>query len=200
MAQQVIAEITMSLDGYVTGPGADPQHGLGIGGEPLHAWVTESDDPGDATALRATIEGTGAVVMGRRLFDVVDGPDGWSEEMGYGAGHNALPPIFVVTHEAPTEWRLGDRFHFVTDGLPAAIDQARAEAAGANVVVMGGGDVIRQAIAGGLVDELRIHLAPLLLGDGTPLFGADPPRALRQVDVVVSPHATHLTYEVGDRS
>ena len=93
-----------------------------------------------------------------RLFDVDDGPDGWSEDMGYGAAHNALPPIFVVTHEAPTEWRLGDRFNFVTDGLPAAIDQARA-AAGGNVVVMGGGDVIRQAVAGGLVDELRIHLA-----------------------------------------
>ena len=193
----VIADITMSLDGYVTAPGADEEHGLGIGGDALHRWAIDSDDEVDARVLRSSTEATGAVVMGRRLFDIIDGPQGWNDEMGYGAGHAAVPPVFVVTHEAPTEWRLGERFRFVTDGLAAAIDAARAAAGDGDVFVMGGGDVVRQTVAGGLADELRIHLAPELLGGGTPLFGADPPRHLEQVSVDVSPTATHLRYRVG---
>jgi dihydrofolate reductase len=82
---RVVADITMSLDGFVTGPGADPQHGLGIGGEPLHNWVMEPDDV-DTEVLTEATEMSGAVVMGRNLFDVIDGPDGWSDDMGYGAG------------------------------------------------------------------------------------------------------------------
>lgn len=194
---QVIADITMSLDGYVAAPGADLEHGLGVGGEALHTWAIDSEDEVDARVLRSATEGTGAVVMGRRLFDVVDGPHGWDDEVGYGAAHNAQPPVFVVTHEAPAEWRLGERFRFVTGGLAAAVDAARDAAGDGDVVVMGGGDVVRQAVAGGLVDELRIHLAPELLGGGTPLFGADPPRHLTQVAVEVSPTATHLRYRVG---
>ena len=186
----VIADITMSLDGYVTAPGADLEHGLGVGGEALHTWAIDSDDEVDARVLRESTEATGAVVMGRRLFDTID-------EMGYGAAHAALPPVFVVTHGAPAEWRLGERFRFVTGGVTAAIDEARAVAGGGQVVVMGGGDVVRQAVADGLVDELRIHLAPELLGGGTPLFGADPPRHLTQVGVDVSATATHLRYRVG---
>jgi len=196
---QVIADITMSLDGYVTAPGADLEHGLGVGGESLHTWAIDSDDEVDARVLRDATERTGAVVMGRRLFDIIDGPHGWNDEMGYGAAHNAPPPVFVVTHEAPSEWRLGARFRFVTGGVAAAIDEARAAAddGAGDVVVMGGGEVVRQALAEGLVDELRIHLAPELLGGGTPLFDADPPRHLTQVGVDVSSTATHLRYRVG---
>ncbi|MCU1375105.1 MAG: hypothetical protein JWO68_2391, partial [Actinomycetia bacterium] len=150
----------------------------------------------DTEVLRTATEATGAVVMGRRLFDVIDGPDGWNDEMGYGAGHAATPPVFVVTHQAPATWRLGPRFSFVTDGLASAIDQARAAADEKDVVVMGGGDVVRQAVTGGLVDELRIHLAAILLGSGTPLFADDEPLELTQRSVVVSPVATHLTYGV----
>jgi dihydrofolate reductase len=194
---QVIADITMSLDGYVTGPDPDLEHGLGIGGEALHTWCVESDHEVDARVLRSSTEGTGAVVMGRRLFDIIDGPHGWSDEMGYGAAHNAMPPVFVVTHEAPATWRLGDRFRFVTGGLAAAVEAARAAAGDLDVIVMGGGEVVRRAVADGLADELVIHLAPELLGAGTPLFGADPPRHLTQVGVDVSPTATHLRYRVG---
>src|SRR4029079_9923882 len=81
---KVIADITMSLDGFVTGPDPDLEHGLGHGGEPLHEWAV-SDDPGDAQQLRAGTEQSGAVVMGRRLFDIIDGPGGWNDDVGYGA-------------------------------------------------------------------------------------------------------------------
>jgi dihydrofolate reductase len=194
---KVIADITMSLDGFVTGPDPDLEHGLGRGGEPLHAWV-ESDHKVDKEVLREIAEAPGAVVMGRRLFDVVDGPHGWSDEMGYGAEHATTPPFFVVTHAAPQQVRLerelGLRFTFV-DGLTTAVDQARTAATDRHVVIMGGGDVIGQAIEQGLVDELHMHLAPLLLGGGTPLFRAGTRQRYRQRDVRPSINAVHLIYE-----
>ena len=112
---KVVADISMSLDGFVTGPDPDLAHGLGTGGEPLHAWTLESDEA-DAEVLRQATDASGAVVMGRRLFDVVDGPGGWSDEMGYGAGLAATPPFFVVTHSVPQAVRLGLDFTFVTEG------------------------------------------------------------------------------------
>ena len=196
----IIADITMSLDGYVTAPGADLEHGLGVGGEPLHDWAIASDDPVDAEILATSTEQTGAVIMGRRLFDLIDGPQGWNEEMGYGAHHAAVPPVFVVTHNPPANWRLGPRFRFVTDGLAAAVEQARAAAGAADddkdVVIMGGGDVVGQSIAEGLADELRLHLSPLVLGGGTPLFKSGGMHRLAQREVRVSAYATHLRYEI----
>ena len=120
--------------------------------------------------------------------------------MGYGAGHAALPPVFVVTHEPPsTEWRLGDRFRFVTDGVAAAVDQPRApRRATGTSWSWGAATSIRQAVAGRARRRAAHPPRPELLGDGTPLFGADAPRQLTQVDVVVSPTATHLRYQVGD--
>ena len=192
---KVVADISISLDGFVTGPGADAAHGLGFGGEPIHGWVMQPDDT-DTEVLQEATEMSGAVVMGRRLFDVVDGPDGWNDEMGYGAGLAATPPFFVVTHSPPAQVRLGLRFTFVTDGVGPAIDQARAEAGDKAVVVMGGGDVIRQCLDAGLVDELRIHLSPIVLGAGTPLFAGIGRHEMVQRAVRVSTNATHLTYEV----
>lgn len=193
---KVIADITMSLDGYVTGPGADPQHGLGDA-EELHTWVMDQDAVDTDVLERATAD-TGAVVMGRRLFDVVDGPDGWTAEMGYGAQLAAAPPYFVVTHSPPQDVRLarelGMRFTFAGD-LAAAVDQARAAAVDGEVVIMGGGDIIGQAIDQGLVDELRLHLAPMVLGGGTPLFRDGTRQMYRQVDVRPSRNAVHLAYE-----
>jgi dihydrofolate reductase len=191
---KVIAEITVSLDGFVTGPNAGPEDGLGKGGEPLHNWAISSDDPVDAAALRQTVDNTGAVVMGRRLFDVVDGPNGWSDTMGYGAEHNATPPFFVVTHSIPDKVRLGHQFTFVTDGLESAIRQARSAANEKDVIVMGGGDVVRQSVDGGFVDELRLHISPVLLGSGTPLFVDVGRRLLTQVETKVSSTAVHVTY------
>ena len=193
---KVIADITMSLDGYVTGEGADPQHGLGDA-EELHAWVMDQD-PVDTEILERTTAETGAVVMGRRLFDVIDGPDGWSAEMGYGAQFAGAPPYFVVTHSPPQDVRLqrelGLRFTFV-DGIEAAVDQARAAATQGHVVIMGGGDVIAQAIDHGLVDELRLHISPMLIGGGTPLFRAGTRQRFRQRDVRPSRNAVHVVYD-----
>jgi dihydrofolate reductase len=192
---RVVADITMSLDGFVTGPDADPQHGLGIGGEPLHTWVMDPDDVDTAVLTEAT-EMSGAVVMGRNLFDVIDGPDGWSDEMGYGAGLAATPPFIVVTHAPPAKVRLGLNFTFIIDGVAPAIEHARRAAGDKAVFVMGGGDVIRQCVDAGLTDELRIHLAPIVLGAGTPLFHGGSRRELVQRTVRVSRNATHLVYDV----
>jgi dihydrofolate reductase len=186
---KVIADITTSLDGYVTGPSGDVDE--------LHAWVTDQDPVDTEILERATAE-TGAVVMGRRLFDIVDGPNGWTKDMGYGAQQAGTPPFFVVTHSAPQHVRLERelemRFTFVDD-LTAAVDQARTAATDGHVVIMGGGDVIGQAMEQGLVDELRLHLAPILLGGGTPLFRAGTRQRYRQRDVRPSSNAVHLTYE-----
>jgi len=196
---KVIADISVSLDGFVTGPDPDLDHGLGRGGEPLHTWAMSSDDEVDRAVLREATEISGAVIMGRRLFDIIDGPTGWSDEVGYGADLAATPAFFVVTHSVPENVRLGLDFTFVTDGLAAAVEQARAaaEAAGKDVVVMGGGDVVRQCVDQGLADELRLHLSPVILGGGTPLFVGSRRRELVQRTVRVSPTATHLIYELG---
>ncbi len=192
----IVADITMSLDGYVTGPEAGPGQGLGRGGKPLHAWAFDASSEVDARVLREAVESTGAVVMGRRTFEVVDAPSGWSEDVGYGAEQATTPPVFVVTHRVPDSVRLASRFTFVTEGLVAAIERARAASGKKNVVVMGGGDVVRQSVSLELIDELRIHLAPNVLGAGTPLFGDGQTRQLVQHSVQVSSLATHLTYRV----
>jgi dihydrofolate reductase len=196
---KVIAEISMSLDGYVTARGADQEHGLGIGGEAIQAWVLEEPRfPVDEVVLARSFEETGAVVMGRRLYDLVDGPDGWNDDVGYGhvRDQSAAPPCYVVTREPPARVRLASRFRFVTGGVADAIDQARATAGDKDVVVMGGANVIDQSLAARLVDELRIHLSPLVLGDGTRLFDLAGPTRLLQREVITSPRVTHLTYEV----
>ncbi len=192
----VIADITMSLDGFVTGEGADEQHGLGDAPE-LHTWVMQQDAVDTGILEQATAE-SGAVVLGRRLFDIVNGPDGWNEDMGYGADQMGTPPFFVVTHSPPQDVRLerdlGMHFTFVSD-LVTAIDQARSAATHGDVGFKGGGDVIGQALEQGLVDELRLHLAPMLLGGGTPLFKPGTRQMYQQRDVRPSRNAVHLTYE-----
>lgn len=201
---RVVADITVSLDGYVTGPDAGPGNGLGTGGEPLHRWVF-SDDPVDKRILAAATERSGAVVMGRNLFDVVDGPGGWSDDLGYGATEVGKPPFLVVTSSAPSAVRLtGLDWTFVTTGLEDAVAAARsrAEAASAergatlDAVLMGGGSLVGSALAAGLVDTLVLHLSPIILGAGTPLFTGSRPRQLAQREVVVTTTATHLTYDL----
>ncbi|RDV45461.1 dihydrofolate reductase [Leifsonia sp. ku-ls] len=201
---RIVADITMSLDGFVTGPNAGPGNGLGDGGEALHRWVF-AGDPEDDRILKDGTERSGAVIMGRSLFDVIDAPDGWSDDLGYGAHEVGRPPFFVVTSTPPAEVRLsGLDWTFVTTGLADAIDQARekAEAASAasgrdvDVVLMGGGALIGSAVSAGLVDVFSLHVSPLILGGGTPLFEGAARRELVQRSVVVTPYATHITYEV----
>lgn len=194
----VTADISMSLDGRITGPKPGIEHGLGIGGDALHGWVINSkDSPPDRRFLEKA-EDQGAVIMGRRTFDFVDGPNGWNDDVGYGFDHDlpSRPPIFVVTHQAPDRTRLAG-FTFVTGGLTTAVNAARSAAGDRETVIMGGAEVIDQALAEGLVDALRIHLSPVVLGEGTRLFDLIGERfLLTQSDVVVTPHATHLTYRV----
>ena len=187
----VVIDISMSLDGYVTAPGVDAEHGLGVDGEVLHLWAF-SDDDVEKELLGRSATRTGAVVMGRNLFDIVDRV--WDDEVGYGAGLAAEPPCFVVTHTEPESIRLVDRFTIVTDGLESALEQARAAAGDKDVVVMGGGDVCGQVLAAGLADVLSLHVAPVVLGGGTPLFADGTRIDLEPLDTVATPNATHLTY------
>jgi dihydrofolate reductase len=196
---QIIADISVSLDGFVTGPNPGPDNGLGDGGDALHSWAF-SDDADDRRVLREATARSGAVVLGRRLFDLVDGPHGWNDETGYGAGENGRPAFVVVTSAAPETVRLAELdWTFVTTGLPDAVAAARARCRDdLDVVLMGGGATIRSALDAGLVGLLTLHLAPVVLGGGTPLFGGAPtPIALVQRRVVVTPNATHLTYDLG---
>jgi dihydrofolate reductase len=198
---QVIADISMSLDGYVAAPGVDLENGMGVNGEVLHTWAISSTSPADKELLETTAARSGAVIMGRRTFDIIDGPKGWNEDMGYGAAVNATPPVFVMTHSPPEQWRLGDRFMFVTDGLRSAVDKARAAAGDKDVVIMGGGAVVHAFLAAGLVDVLQLHVAPVILGGGTPLFpaGEAPAIHLEFAGAVSTAAAQHLTYHVCDK-
>ncbi|WP_427888913.1 dihydrofolate reductase family protein [Kribbella sp. GL6] len=195
---QVIVDISVSLDGYVTGPNAGPGNGLGDGGMAVHDWVFNGTDA-DRAVLDSAFNATGAVVQGRNLFDVIDAPDGWSDEMGYGAKPTGEvnPPIFVVTHNPPAQTRLGDRFHFA--GSPgAAVAQAQEVAGGKDVYVMGGGQICHAVLAEGLADVLRLHVASVVLGGGTPLWPAGPSAGfgVELIEAVSTPSAQHLTYRV----
>ncbi|QXJ24623.1 dihydrofolate reductase family protein [Actinomadura graeca] len=201
---RIIADISVSVDGLVTGPDPDPDNGLGTGGEALHTWAF-SDDPDDRRILREATAGSGAVVLGRRLFDVVDGPKGWNDDSGYGAREVGKPAFVVVTSSPPKSLRLtGLDWTFVTTGLADAVTAARerAEAASAgsgkdlDVVLMGGGLTIGSALNAGLIDVLSLHIAPVVLGTGTPLFTGEAPHTLVQRSVTSTSTATHLIYDV----
>jgi dihydrofolate reductase len=172
----VVADISVSLDCFVTGPDAGPDNGLGTGGGPLHTWVLGSDDPLDAEILTHSTQRSGAVVMGRNLFDVIDAPSGWNDEMGYGAPHAARPPFFVVTHQPPANVRLGLDLRFVPD-MPTGIEQAKAVAGDKDVFVMGGGEIIRQSVDAGLAGRDTVHIGLHHHREQSPI---DPARPLQQ--------------------
>ncbi|MFJ8991119.1 dihydrofolate reductase family protein [Streptomyces sp. NPDC102279] len=201
---RIIADISVSLDGFVTGPDPGADNGLGTGGEALHTWVF-SEDPDDRQVLRETTARSGAVVLGRALFDIVDGPNGWDDATGYGAREVGKPAFVVVTGSPPESVRLtGLDWTFVTTGLSDAVSTARARAEAASkergrdldVVLMGGGATIGSALDAGLIDELTLHLSPVVLGAGTPLFTGGAPLTLTQRSVIVTSTATHLTYDI----
>ncbi|MEV8611052.1 dihydrofolate reductase family protein [Amycolatopsis sp. NPDC051373] len=186
---KVVAEISMSLDGVVAGPGTDTDNRLGRDGELLHTWMAHGTEA-DHDVMAGFFTGTGAFVLGRTTFDMgidVWGPDGAFER-----------PAFVLTHRPAEPLERGKTtFTFVTDGPEAALAQAR-EAAGERDVVLMSGSAISQYLRLGLVDELRLHLVPLLFGDGVRLFDDFAGRrvALERTDVVTTPTMTHLTYRV----
>lgn len=168
---KVIADQSMSLDGFSAGPNVGVGNGMGDGGEQLHDWMFSEGDGAEINAgVREDtpfnlLQRSGAVVVGRRMFDV--GVEPWGENPPF---HQ---PVFVVTHRArdPIVKEGGTIYSFVTDGLDATLARAREAAGGKDVVVLGGADLIQQCLKGGLLDELQLHLAHVLLGGGTRFFG-----------------------------
>ena len=210
---KTVVDITMSLDGFVAGPNPTLEEPLGENGEQLHEWAIETESwreqhgleggeaNEDSEMIREGSSSIGAHVMGRKMFSGGSGPwendprshGWWGDEPPFHA------PVYILTHHArePEEMEGGTTFHFVTDGIEAAVERAHAASGGRDVAVAGGASVIQQALAAGLIDELQIHVAPLLLGGGTLLFGeGGKPLGLEATRVLSSPKATHLKFVV----
>ena len=211
---RVVVDISTSLDGFVAGPNPSLDEPLGEGGEGLHEWVfglkawrephgRSGGETGPVNDLvEERIRGTGATVMGRKMFSGGEGPweadpraDGW-----WGDEPPFHHPVFVLTHHPrdPLEKQGGTTFTFVTNGVEAAVEQARSAAGAKDVSIAGGGTAIQQSLKAGFVDELQLHLVPVLLGGGTRLLdgvGAEDV-ALEANRVVESPAATHLRFGV----
>jgi dihydrofolate reductase len=186
----VICDMSMSLDGYVTGPNDSRQNPFGDGAGMLHDWLGDAATDQDRAILQEMIDNAGAIVMGRTSFDKNEGDGGWGD-----GGPVGDTPCFVVTHTRPAR-SYPSVFTFVTDGVASAIGQAR-QVAGDKVVGLHGATVMQQALPLGLVDEIRVHVIPVLLGGGTPLFSTlDSAISLERTDVQATPAATHLAFRV----
>jgi dihydrofolate reductase len=210
----VYFDISVSLDGFVAGPGQSPAEPLGRRGEELHDWLTglvsfhevhgrtvEGERTVDDEVLTETMGRAGAFVMGRNMFGGGSGP--WGEEPWEGWWGDDPPfhgPVFVLTHHArePLVKQGGTTFHFVTDGIESAVKQAVAAAGAKDVQVSGGANVIQQALRAGLVDDGQLHVTPLILGGGERLFDHldDSEIRLEKTRVIDSPRVTHLAYRV----
>jgi dihydrofolate reductase len=209
---QVTLDISMSLDGFIAGPNPTVEEPLGEGGEQLHEWGIKlaswreahgregGETSVDDEIMRETFAAAGAVVMGRRMFSGGEGPweddpvaDGWwGDDPPFGM------PVFVLTHHAreTVEKQGGTSFTFVTDAPEAALARAREAAGDRNVAIGGGANVVQQYLRAGLLDEMQIHVVPILLGGGVRLLDGVEPVQLEVTRVVESPSVTHLKYRV----
>jgi dihydrofolate reductase len=210
-------DVSMSLDGFVAGPNQTLEEPLGRGGEKLHEWAFAAqawreahgqeggEQDVDSDVVAEGIAGVGATVMGRRMFS--GGKGRWEDDPKADAWWGDDPPfhhpVFVLTHyeREPLKKEGGTTFTFVTDGIESALEQARAAAGEEDVAVAGGAEVVLQYLGAGLLDEIQLHVAPVLLGDGARLFDGpvpDPPYALERTRVIESPTGvTHVTYRAG---
>ena len=191
----VIFDISMSLDGYVTAAGRTPEEPMGRDGLRLVEWAIGDDERG-RKLLDDAVGQLGASIAGRTTYDTSLpwwGPDGPSG--------SARRPVLVVTHQAPDDSPADGVYEFVTDGIEAALERAQAAAGEGAVVVMGGADLGRQYIAAGLVDEIQIHLVPVLFGAGTRMFDGSLDRHvdLEPVEVIDTPVAIHQRFRVVGR-
>jgi dihydrofolate reductase len=211
---KVIFNISMSLDGFIAGPDPTLDEPLGKRGEELHEWAlataswreSHGRSGGEASAdselLKKLLDASGATIMGRRMFSGGEGP--WESDPNPDAWWGDEPPfhhpVFVLTHHPrePVEKQGGTTFTFVTEGIESALEQARAAAGDKDVGIGGGASVAQQYLQAGLLDEMQIHIVPVLLGGGTRLFENVTPDAvgLEVTRVVESPAVTHLTYRV----
>jgi dihydrofolate reductase len=189
--------MSISLDGYVAGPEQSLEQPLGLRGRELHLWhIEEPLNEADARARDLLLRPRGAYVMGRNMFGPIRGPwdedwrGWWGEEPPYHA------PVFVLTHHPhdPIEMAGGTTFHFVTDGFDAAFARASEAAGDAGVDIAGGASTVRQALGAGVIDELVLDFAPVLLGAGERMFDGVPEQGFEPVEVIHSPLATHVRY------
>ncbi len=192
---RIVLDMSMSLDGFIAGPGDDEDHGLGIDGEVLHAWLTEggvdprSHRPLDETdaAVYDEMMATGAVMVGRRTFELAG---------GWGGDHHDGVPIFVPTHRAPDTPAPGHA-RYITDGIESCVAQAKA-AAGDRDVMLHGASTAQACLRAGLLDEMQLHVVPVLLGQGRRLFEDLPPDHI-ELELLRSQHGPgvlHLRYRV----
>jgi dihydrofolate reductase len=188
----LIYDLSMSLDGYVAGPNRRPGAELGDSGEHLHTWAFDSGDAIGREVLNRSIRETGAIICGRITYD--DSLQYWGPDGPTGA---ARVPVIVVTHTPPSDPPEGNVYTFVTSGIEDALAQARAAAAGKSVALAAGPSVGNQFLRAGLVDELSIHLTPVLFGGGTRLTETLPRHVeLELVEHLVGAKAAHLRYRV----
>jgi dihydrofolate reductase len=206
----VTCQISISLDGFVAGPNQSPENPIGEGGMRLHEWAFATDtwrrqqglDGGehnaDADVVDEATQGIGAYIMGRKMFGGGDGPwdEAWRGWWGEDPPYHV--PVFVLTHHSrePLAMEGGTTFTFVTDGIGSALEQARAAAGDGDVAVAGGASVVRQSLAAGMLDELHLHIVPVILGAGERLLEDVGDPALEPVGVVASPAVTHVRYRV----
>lgn len=198
---RVICDITISADGFSAGLGQTEERPFGDdggdgSGAGLHAWMFDTPDENRAEIDR--LNTAGAFIMGRNMFGPVRGA--WDRQWNgwWGGDPPFHAPVFVLTHHArePQPMDGGTTYHFVTDGIASALDQARTAAGGSDVTVLGGATTINQYLAAGLIDELRLHIAPLTLGAGTRLFEGVPPLELEQLAARAASRVTHVIYRV----
>jgi dihydrofolate reductase len=185
---KVIADLSMSLDGFIAEPNVSVEVPMGEGGERLHEWLSEGGV--DAEIARELSETAGATVVGRRMFDV--GVGEW-EDTPYPV------PCFVLTHEQREELTMkSGTFTFVTAGIESVLEQAKEAPGEKDVIVMGGANIVQQFLRAGLVDEMSLHLVPVLLGDGVRLFDGigNELIELESTRVIDSPEVTHISYRI----
>lgn len=186
----VTADMSVSLDGYVTGPHDSRANPFGDGAQDLHAWLGPTATDDDRAVLQKALDRVGAVVMGRKSFEKNEGDGGWGD-----AGPMGDIPCVVVTHHRP-ERAHPPVFTFTTDGVASAIHQARL-LAGDRDVHLHGATIMQQALPLGLVDEIHVHVMPVLVGGGTRLFGSlSSAITLERTEARITPTATHLTFRV----
>jgi dihydrofolate reductase len=197
----VTCHMTISVDGFVAGPVQTREDPIGEGHR-LHQWMFHADEPGhemDAQLREQIVGGRGAFIMGRNMYGPIRGEwdedwrGWWGEEPPYHA------PVFVLTHYAhdPIEMAGGTTFHFVTDGFDAAYAQARAAAGDREISIAGGASAIRQALAAGVINEMMLDIAPVVLGTGESPFSGLRGLELEPLEVIHSPRASHVRYRVG---
>jgi dihydrofolate reductase len=192
--------MSISLDGFVAGPDQSRENPLGVNGLELHRWhLGEPTNDADLRARDALMRTRGAYVMGRNMFGPIRGPwdedwrGWWGDEPPYHA------PVFVLTHypHDPIRMEGGTTFHFVTEGFEVAFERAQAAAGELGVDIAGGASTVQQALTAGVIDELTLDVAPVLLGSGERLFEGVQDPGLEPVEVLHSPLATHIRYRVG---